>query len=82
MSNPFSIFDPGSTRRERCVAHIVREHRLGRPLDAILGDPYLRRYCTPEQVRLLLERPELVRALGEDVAREGRAIAERLHDAA
>jgi hypothetical protein len=45
----------------------VREHHRGRPLTDILEDPYVTNRCTPDQVRRVFERPELVHALGDDV---------------
>jgi hypothetical protein len=56
------------TQKEDLVAeYVVREHRHGRSLDDILDDPYVRNRCTPEQVKRVLERPELVHAIGEDI---------------
>jgi hypothetical protein len=37
-------------------------------LDDILDDAYVKNRCTPEQVRRILERPEVVHALGDDIA--------------
>ena len=45
----------------------MREHHRGRSLDDILDDPYVTNRCTPEQIRGVLERPELVHALGNDI---------------
>ena len=45
-------------------------------LAEILDDPYVRNRCTPHEVERLLDRPELIRALGDDVVsgvRAGRA---------
>ena len=58
-----------SSRREQYLAHyVIREHARGRSLEDILDDPYVTNRCTPEQVRRVLERPEVVRALGDDIA--------------
>ncbi len=55
-------------KEDALAAYIVREHRLGRSLDEILDDPYLKNRATEEQRRRLLERPEVIRAVGEDTA--------------
>ena len=55
------------------VAYVTREHRRGRRLAEILQDRYvLNRLSPPPQARLL-ERPDVVHALGEqdiDAARQ------------
>ena len=58
----------GISKDESLAAYIVREHRLGRSLDDILDDPYLKNRCSDEQRLRLLERPEVIRAIGEDTA--------------
>ena len=55
----------GSSRRERFLArYVLREHRRGRPLAEILDDPYVRNRATPEELARLLDRPEVIHALG------------------
>jgi hypothetical protein len=58
----------GISKDESLAAYIVREHRLGRSVEDILNDPYLKNRCTDEQRLRLLERPEVIRAIGEDTA--------------
>ena len=58
----------GVSKEEALAAYIVREHRLGRSLEEILDDPYLKNRATEEQRIRLLERPEVIRAVGEDTA--------------
>jgi hypothetical protein len=55
-------------KEESLAAYIIREHRSGRPLAEILEDPYLKNRATEEQRLRLLERPDVIRAVGEDVA--------------
>jgi hypothetical protein len=55
-------------KEESLAAYIIREHRSGRPLDDILVDPYLKNRATEEQRLRLLERPDVIRAVGEDTA--------------
>lgn len=52
---------------ELAAEHIVREHHRGRALSEILADTYLTNRCTKEQIRRLLDRPEIVRAVSEDL---------------
>jgi hypothetical protein len=56
------------SKEEALGAYIIREHRQGRPIDAILDDPYLKNRTSDEQRARLLERPEVIRAIGEDTA--------------
>jgi hypothetical protein len=55
-------------KEESLAAYIIREHKSGRNLEEILDDPYLKNRATEEQRRRLLERPDVIRAVGEDVA--------------
>jgi hypothetical protein len=55
-------------KEEALAAYIVREHRAGRSLEDILDDPYLKNRATEEQRLRLLERPDVIRAVGEDTA--------------
>jgi putative hemolysin len=38
-----------------------------RSLDDILGDPYVTNRATPDQVKRVLERPEVIHAIGDDM---------------
>ena len=58
----------GMSKEDALAAYVVREHKLGRSLDDILDDPYLKNRATEEQRVRLLERPEIIRAVGEDTA--------------
>jgi len=61
----------GSSRRESALArYVVREHERGRSLSEIMGDPYVRNWSTPEERARLLERPEVVSALGSNALEE------------
>jgi hypothetical protein len=63
--NPFSFLFTRSAKEERVAAYVIREHERGRPLAEILEDPYVRNRCSRDELARLLERPEVVRALGE-----------------
>ena len=58
----------GMSKEDALAAYVVREHRQGRSLEDILDDPYLKNRATDEQRLRLLERPEVIRAVGEDTA--------------
>jgi hypothetical protein len=58
----------GISKEEALAAYVVREHRQGRSLAEILDDPYLKNRASDEQRLRLLERPEVIRAVGEDTA--------------
>ena len=68
--NPFAALFSRSDQLDRLAAYVIREHRRGRPLAKILEDPYIRNRSTPQQRDRLLDNPEVIRALGEDVVAE------------
>jgi hypothetical protein len=74
LSNLFSFLFQRSTKEERVAQYVIREHGRGRRLDEILADHYvINRLQTAEQRARLLDRPEIVRAFGEDNVEAGRA---------
>jgi len=73
IRNPFSFLFARSSKEEQVVAYVTREHRRGRRLADILDDRYVQNRLSKQQQLRLLDRPEVVRALGEqdiDAARE------------
>lgn len=56
------------SKDEMLAAYIIREHKQGRTLEDILDDPYLRNRVGDEHRLRLLERPDVIRAVGEDTA--------------
>ena len=62
---PFSFLFTRSSTEDRLAVYVIREHERGRALEEILDDPYVRNRCTREQVSRLLDRPEVIHALGE-----------------
>lgn len=72
--SPFkSLF--GTTRREQYVQrYVLREHRKGRAFGEILEDPYVLAWSTPGERARLLERPEIVAAVGENAIAELKAV--------
>jgi len=64
----FSFLTLRSANEERIAQYVIREHHRGRPVAEVLQDHYVTNRCTPEQVRRLLDRPEVIHAIGSDVA--------------
>jgi hypothetical protein len=65
--NPFSFLFSGSSKEERIAAYLIREHERGRPLREIVEDPYIRNRTTEHELARIIERPEVVKALGRAV---------------
>jgi hypothetical protein len=53
---------------ERIVEYIVREVRNGRKLSDALSDPYVRNRLSEERVQHVLEHPEVVAAIEEQIS--------------
>jgi hypothetical protein len=70
LRNPFSFLFARSSKEERLGAYVIREHERGRSLGKILDDPYVRNRATPQEIARLLDRPEVIRALGEGAVAE------------
>ena len=64
LRNPFSFLFTRSSAEDRVVSYVIREHERGRDVDEILDDPYVRNRLSESQRLRLIERPELVEALG------------------
>jgi hypothetical protein len=64
LRKPFSFFGAGSSTQDRVAAYLIREHERGRSVAEILEDPYVRNRCSDAQKARLLERPEVIHALG------------------
>ncbi len=72
LRNPFTFLFTRSQNEDRIAQYVIREHHRGRPLNEILEDNYIKNRCTPGQIDRLLDRPEVVRALGQDVVHEAK----------
>ena len=70
VRNPFSFLFAGSSKEDRITAYMIREHDRGRSLTEILEDPYIRNRATEREIARLLERPEVIEALGRATVRE------------
>jgi hypothetical protein len=69
----FSFLSTRSQAEERIAQYVIREHHRGRPLNEILQDHYVTNRMSPEQVQRLLDRPEVIHELGEDLVMDTRA---------
>jgi hypothetical protein len=66
LGGAFSFLRTGSQTEERIAQYVIREHHRGRPLKEIVEDHYVTNRLSPEQVRRLLERADVIHAVGED----------------
>ena len=69
----FSFLFQRSTQADRVAQYVVREHDRGRTLADILEDKYVVNRLSPEQRKRLLDRPEVVKAVGRDTAEAAKA---------
>lgn len=72
LRNPFSFLFARSSQEERVAAYVIREHERGRSLEDILDDPYVRNRLTPAQQARLLDRADIIRAVGDDTVNAAR----------
>jgi hypothetical protein len=78
LRNPFAFLFATKGAEERVAVYIIREHDRGRDLDDILDDPYVVNRLSPQEIARVLERPEVVKAIGDDIAEaHRRALAQR-----
>jgi hypothetical protein len=74
LKDMFSFLFQRSAGEERVAQYVVREHDRGRPLAEILEDKYVvNRLTTPEQRARLLDRPEIMQAVGGDMVEAAKA---------
>jgi hypothetical protein len=73
LRNPFSFLFSRSSSEERVAAYVIREHQRGRALADVLSDPYVRNRLTPNEQARLLDRPEVIRAIGDAVVADARS---------
>jgi hypothetical protein len=74
--NPFSFLFATKGSEERVAAYVVREHDRGRTLDDILDDPYVVNRCSEQEIARVLERPDVVKAIGDDMAAAHKAASD------
>ena len=70
----FSSLFQRSSGEERVAQYVIREHDRGRSLVDIMEDRYvLNRLDSPSKRARLLDRPEIVQAVGTDTAGAAKA---------
>ena len=72
LRDVFRNFFARSQGEDRIAQYVIREHDRGRDLNDILADPYIRNRTTEQERARLLDRPEVVRALGQDAVEAAR----------
>ncbi len=74
LKDMFSFLFQRSAGEERVAQYVVREHDRGRALSEILEDRYVvNRLESPAQRARLLDRPEIIQAVGGDTAEAAKA---------
>ena len=62
----FSFLFARSAAEDRVATYVIREHRRGRRLAEILDDAYVKNRLTAQQRERLLEREDVIHAVGHD----------------
>jgi hypothetical protein len=70
IKGAFSFLSSRSQSEERIAQYVIREHNRGRPVREILEDHYVTNRLSAEQVKRLLDRPDVLHALGENLVNE------------
>ena len=72
LRSPFSFLSARSSTEDRVAAYVIREQGRGRGLAEILEDRYVQNRLSPQQRLRLLDRPELIQALGDETVEDTR----------
>ena len=70
IKSAFSFLSSRTQSEERIAQYVIREHHRGRPVHDILEDHYVTNRLTAVQIKRLLDRPDLLHALGEGLVNE------------
>jgi len=73
LRTPFAFLFSSSKKEEVVAEYVIREHHSGRSLAEILKDAYVTNRLSPAQVERLLDRTDLLHAVGEDMIAAHRA---------
>jgi hypothetical protein len=74
LKDLFSFLFQRSSQEERVAQYVIREHDRGRSLHEILEDKYvINRLQSAEQRARLLDRPEIMHAVGGDMVEAAKA---------
>ena len=75
LRTPFGFLASRSQKEEIVAEYVIREHHRGRALAAILDDAYVTNRFSSKQIGRLLDRPDVIHAVGEDTIAAHRASA-------
>jgi hypothetical protein len=64
LRNPLASLLTRSRREDFLAQYVLRQCRGGRTLEDVLADPYVTNRSTAEERARLLDRPEVVEAIG------------------
>ena len=70
IKGAFSFLSSRTQSEERIAQYVIREHNRGRPVREILEDHYVTNRLSAEQAEQLLDRPDVLHALGENLVNE------------
>jgi hypothetical protein len=70
IKGTFSFLWSRTQTEERIAQYVIREHHRGRPLHDVLEDHYVTNRLSAEQIKRLLDRPDVLHALGENLVTE------------
>ena len=70
IKGAFSFLSSRSQGEERVAQYVIREHHRGRPLHDVLEDHYVTNRLSAEQIKRLLDRPDVLHALGDNLVNE------------
>jgi hypothetical protein len=62
----FSFVGTHRAAEDRVATYVIREHRRGRRLAEILDDAYVKNRLTPQQCERLLDREDVIHAIGHE----------------
>jgi hypothetical protein len=65
--NLFAFLFTRGQKQKLMAEYVIREHRRGRDLAEILEDPYVVNNCSPDEIRRILDEPEVLHAIGDDL---------------
>lgn len=72
LRSPFSFLFARPSAEDRVASYVVREHARGRSLTEILEDRFVQNRLTEQQRMRLLDRPEVIQALGDEAVETAR----------
>ena len=64
VRNPFAALFTRSKREDHLVRYVIRECSRGRSLNDVLDDAYVRNRASEQERARLLDRPEVIAAVG------------------